>query len=323
VSGVVYIHSHGGPEVLQFSDRTLPPPKHGEVQLTHDHIGVNYVDLIFRAGIFPLRDFPAVLGMEGAGRVTEVVDKASRWNVGDRVAYWTDLGAYAEQRLIDGGQLVALPDDITTEAAAAVLSKGMLVWALINLIVEVKPGDIVVVGPAAGGVGTLLTRWLTVSGVRVIGIVGSEHKAAQVRKAGIEDVVVSAQPGSAADDITAIVGARSIDVLFDGVGGPGFSKLWPLVKPGGTAVLYGHAAGLPPVDPGDLAERNVRFVQPSTGQYVNTPDLVAAGSAAIFNALRDGIFGTVAPTVYPLAEARKAHADIGARRTTGSVLLTP
>lgn len=133
------------------------------------------------------------------------------------------------------------------------------------------------------------------SGVRVIGIVGSQDKAAQVREAGIENVVVSAQPGSAARDVSAIVGARSIDVLFDGVGGPGFATLWPLVKPGGTAVLYGHAAGLPPADPSDLAARNVRFVQPSSGQYVNTPDLVAAGSAAIFNALRDGIFGTLAP----------------------------
>lgn len=323
MSGVVQIHSHGGPEVLQFSDRILSPPKRGEVQLTHDHIGVNYIDIMFREGTFPLPGLPAVLGMEGAGRVTDVGDGASRWNVGDRVAYWTDLGAYAEQRLIDGGQLVALPDDITTEAAAAVLSKGMLVWALINLIVEVKPGDTVIVGPAAGGVGTLLTRWLTVSGARVIGIVGSENKAARVRKAGIEDVVVSPEPGSAADVITDMVGARNVDVLFDGVGGPGFAKLWPLVKPGGTAVLYGGAAGLPPVDPGELAARNVRYIQPSTGQYVNTPDLVTAGSAAIFSALRDGVFGTVVPTIYPLAEARKAHADIGARKTTGSVLLGP
>lgn len=323
MSGVVRIYRHGGPEVLQYGDETLPPPHPNQVLLTHDHIGVNFVDTMFRDGTFPLDDFPVVLGLEAAGTITAVGSGVQPWQVGDRVAYWTTMGAYAQQRLIDADQLVAVPDDISTKSAAAVLTKGLLAWALTHLVVDVKPGDTVIVGPAAGGVGTILTGWLNALGANVTATVGSEAKAAQVRGAGIETVLVSPTPGSAAHAIAGIVGDRAIDSLFDGVGGSGFSRLWPLVKPGGTAVLYGGAAGYPHVDVAELLSEGVRFVQPSTGQYVNTHALVAAGSAAVFAALRDGIFGAVAAATYPLADVRRAHADLEARKTTGSILLTP
>lgn len=323
MSGVVRIYRHGGPDVLQYGDETLPPPATGEVLLTHEHIGVNFVDTMFRDGTFALTDFPVVLGMEAAGRVAATGAGVEPWRVGDRVAYWTNIGAYAEQRLIDADQLVAVPDDITTEAATAVLTKGLLAWALIHLVVAIEPGDTVVVGPAAGGVGTLLSRWLNNLGANVIATVGSEDKRARVRDAGIENVLISRTPGAAAAAIAGIVGDGGVDVLFDGVGDAGFARLWPLVKRGGTAVLYGGAAGYPAIEADAMHTAGVRFVQPSTGEYVNTRELVDAGSAAVFDALRRGVLGTVAPTIYALSDANRAHADLGARRTAGSLLLTP
>jgi NADPH2:quinone reductase len=199
----------------------------------------------------------------------------------------------------------------------------MLAWVLIRRIAKVKPGDTVVVGPAAGGVGTILSRWLRALGADVIATVGSEAKAERVRAMGIEHVLVSPSPGAAADDIASIAGHRGVDTLFDGVGGAGFARLWPLVKPGGAAILFGGAAGYPPVDPTELASRGIRFAQPSTAQYVNTPELVERSATAVFDALRHGVFGTVTPTAYPLADAHVAHADLGARATSGSVLLIP
>ncbi|WP_111508733.1 quinone oxidoreductase family protein [Mycobacterium kyogaense] len=323
MSGVVRIHRHGGPEVLVYEDESLPPPGDGHVLLTHEHIGVNFVDTMFRDGTFPLTDFPAVLGLEAAGTISAVGPGVHQRRKGDRVAYWTTMGAYAQHRLIRADQLVAVPDDISTEAATAVLTKGMLVWALTRRVVDVRAGDTVVVGPAAGGVGSLLVRWLHWMGARVIATVGSEAKVAQVHAAGIETVLVSPAPGAAAEAIAYAAGERGIDTVFDGVGGTGFARLWPLVRPGGTAVLYGGAAGYPDVDPNELRSAGVRFVQPSTAQYVNTPDLVEAAASAVFDALRTGVFGPVATTTYPLSDAALAHADIGARTTTGSVLLAP
>jgi NADPH:quinone reductase len=319
----VRMHRHGAPDVLAYEDESVPPPQGGQVLLTQQHIGVNFVDTMFRDGTFPLTDFPVVLGMEAAGTVTALGPEVRQWNVGDRVAYWTTMGAYAHQRLIDADQLVAVPDDIATETATAVLTKGMLVWALTRRVVEVKAGDIVVVGPAAGGVGTLLVRWLTELGANVIATVGSESKVARVRAAGIDTVLVSRTPGAAAEAIAEIVGERGIDTLYDGVGGTGFARLWRLVKPGGSAVLYGGSAGYPRVDPAELDAHGVRFVQPSTGQYVDTPELVGTAASAVFDAVRTGVFGSVTATTYPLAHAARAHADLRARTTTGSLLLTP
>lgn len=323
MSGVVRIHRQGGPEVLEYGDETLPPPGTGEVVLVHDHVGVNFVDTMFRDGTFPLRDFPIVLGMAGAGRVSALGAGVDGWQVGDRVAYWTNLGAYAEQRLIAADQLVAVPDDVTTEAATAVLTKGLLAWALARLVVAVEPGDTVVVGPAAGGVGTILSRWLKAMGADVIATVGSEDKRALVRAGGIDTVLVSPTPGAAVDAIADLVGPRGVDVLFDGVGGTGFARSWPLVKQGGTAVLYGGAAGYPDVDVPSMEAAGVRFVQPSTGEYVNTPALVEEGSAAVFDALRHGVFGETTATIFPLSEVARAHVELGGRRTTGSILLAP
>ncbi|MCV7421774.1 zinc-binding dehydrogenase [Mycobacterium yunnanensis] len=323
MSGVVRIHRQGGPEVLEYGEETLPSPGAGDVLLVHDHIGVNFVDTMFRDGTFPLRDFPVVLGLEAAGSISSVGVGVDGWRVGDRVAYWTTLGAYAEQRLIAADQLVAIPDDVTTEAATAVLTKGLLSWALTRLVVTVEPGDTVVVGPAAGGVGTILSRWLKAMGANVIATVGSLDKRARVRDAGIDTVLVSPTPGDAADAIVDLVGPRGVDVLFDGVGGAGFARLWPLVTRGGTAVLFGGAAGYPDVDVESMTATGVRFVRPSTGEYVNTPALIEQGSAAVFDALRHGVFGDITATVHPLREVARAHVDLSSRRTTGSVLLTP
>lgn len=323
MTGVVRIYHHGAPSALTFEDEHVGEPGAHQVRLRQEAVGVNFVDTMFRDGTFPLSRFPAVLGMEAAGTVESVGSTATDWNVGDRAGYWTTIGAYAHTRLIDAANLVPIPDDITSEQAAAYLTKGLLAWVLTHQIHPVKPGQTVVVGPAAGALGSMTARWAKAKGAHVIGLVGSPAKADTLADAHLDHVLVSTEPGAAAGEIGDITGPRGVDALFDGVGGAGFGVLSRLVTQGGTAVLFGGAAGYPSGDVNALTSRGVTFVQPSTAQYVTTPEAARNGANAVFAALRQGIFGNSHPTVYDLSDAARAHADLGARRTTGALLLKP
>lgn len=322
VNSIVRLTRQGPPSVLENTTEQIGLPKPHEVLIRHEAIALNFVDVLFRNGSFPLRQLPAIIGVEAAGVIESVGSEVTGWAVGDRVGYYFSLGAYAKRRLIDPRQLVKLPDDITFDQAASLLAKGLTARMLVKQAYPVQAGDIVLVHAAAGGVGSLISRWAKSLGATVIGTVGSEAKKAIVEPYGL-DLVVALDKEDLAEKIHAFTDGRDVDAVFDGVGKATFGKSAALTKSGGTIVLYGSASGTPEIDNTLLNARQIKFLQPSLGQYLPDPATVNFATAELFDAFRSGMLGKVTPTIYPLSEVSQAHLDLEASRTTGSVIFRP
>jgi NADPH2:quinone reductase len=297
----------GGPEVLQF--RRLNSPR-GEVLIRQTAVGVNYIDVYIRKGLYRMIEPPAPIGMEAAGVVVE--SRSSRWHPGDRVAYaCTPPGAYATMRALPADQLVLLPDDVGDETAAAVMLKGMTAEYLLHRTHRVRPGDTVLVHAAAGGAGLLLCQWAKALGARVIGTVSTDAKAELARTNGCDQVIVSRDYRFAAQMKT------RADVIYDGLGQAAAQDNFAALAMRGHWVSYGQASG--PLQPLSLSEKSGTFSQPVLFHFTTTHLQEMAGN--VFRALREG---TIRPEVrhrYPLAGASDAHRDLEARRTSGQVVL--
>ena len=320
----IRIEKNGGPEVMALADIPTPAPAAHEVRVRHHAIGVNFIDTYHRTGLYKIA-LPSGLGQEAAGVIDAIGESVTRFKVGDRVAYSLGaLGAYAEAHVINENRVVRLPDAIAFDVAAASLLKGMTARYLLRKTFRVERGHVVVVHAAAGGVGQILVQWGKHLGAHVIATAGSEAKVEIARALGADDVLVQGRDDIAkrVREITSGVGA---DVVYDGVGKDTWDASLDALRPLGMMVSYGNASGaVPPISPLVLAQKGSLFLtRPTLGHYVATPESLDETARDLFDVLERGAVKIAPPHRYALADAAQAHRDLEARKTTGSLVLTP
>ncbi len=318
------IHEHGGPEKLVWEEVPLPSPKPGEALVRHTAVGLNYIDVYFRTGLYKLPSLPAVIGMEAAGVVEAVGEGVAEVSPGDRVAYAAGpTGAYAEARAIKADRLVRIPDAIDDRTAAAMMLQGLTAQYLIRRTHRVRPGETILVHAAAGGVGLILSQWAAALGCIVIGTVGTEAKAALAREHGVSHTVLPGEDLAAR--VKAITGGAMLPVVYDSVGRDTFAASLDCLAPLGTMVSFGNASGpVPPVDLALLSAKGSLFVtRPTLATYVAKREDLEAAAAELFAAVTDGSVRVRVNQSWPLREAAEAHRALEGRRTTGSSVLLP
>lgn len=318
----IRFHKPGGPEVLVWEEVSVGKPGPGEARIRHTAVGLNFVDIYNRSGLYPA-PLPSGLGSEGAGVVEEVGAGVSDLKPGDRVAYGSSpLGAYSEARLIPADRLLKLPDSIDDKTAAAMMLKGLTVQYLIRQTYRVKSGDTILLHAAAGGVGLILSQWAKHLGATVIGTVGSDEKAKLAKDHGCAHVIVYTREDFA-KRVEEITGGNKVPVVYDSVGKDTFLKSLDCLAPHGFAVLFGQSSGaVEPLNLGLLAQKGSLFVtRPTLNTYgAKRENLVAMGKE-LFDVVQSGAVKIEVRQTYPLKDAAKAHADLAARKTTGSTVL--
>ena len=317
MSTTIRFHQYGGPDVLQVEDDDVGAPGPGQVRLRHQAIGVNFIDTAFRQGIFPV-PLPAVPGVEGAGVVEAVGPGVVGIAAGDRVGYFLAPGSYASVRLINADALIKLPDDLSAEQVVTILTKGLTAWAGLNGFHQLKAGEIVLVQGASSSVGLLISRWARALGATVIGTAGSEEKRARL-VGSLDHALLSNDPNLSAH--IRKLAPNGVDVVYEFVGKATFAASVAAVRDGGTIVTIGAASGQPAIDQAALASRKIKVVGGPMAQHVNPA--IATATAAVFNAYREGVFGELEVTRYPLSQAVALHEDIAARRRSGTPILVP
>ncbi|WP_024510327.1 quinone oxidoreductase [Bradyrhizobium sp. ARR65] len=314
----------GGPDVLEWVSDQLPAPAEGQVQIRHEAIGVNYIDVYHRSGTYPL-PLPSGIGVEGAGTIEAVGSGVSGLSVGDRVAYaGGPPGAYATIRNAPAARVVKPPAAVSSKAAASLIFKGLTVEYLIRRCYQVKAGDVVLWHAAAGGIGLIACQWLKAMGATVIGTVGSEDKAKLVRANGCDHPIVYTNQNFV-EQVKEITKGEGVAVVYDSVGAQTFNGSLDCLRMTGTLVSFGTSSGpVPPFDLGVLGAKGSLFVtRPSIAHYTaKRPDL-EKGAAAVFEAIERGTIKAVGVTEYKLADAAQAHRDLEARKTSGSLILLP
>ncbi len=318
----IRIHRNGGPEVLTWEEVEVPPPGPGEIRLRHTSIGVNFIDTYHRTGLYPL-PLPAILGREAVGRVTEAGAGVSAPRVGDRVAVVLEPGGYAQERNVPAERCIPIPDEVPDEVAAAVTLKGLTAQFLLRRTYAVRPGDAVLIHAAAGGVGSLACQWARHIGARVIGTVGSDAKAQLARANGCEHAIVYTREDFVAR-VREITGGAGVRVVYDSVGKDTLERSLDCLAPLGMLVTFGQSSGAPPpLQVGVLATKGSLFLtRPTLGHYIARRDELLAAAAELFDLVRRGVLNVEIGGTYPLREAARAHQDLEARKTTGSLLLS-
>ena len=323
MTNAMMIAALGGPEALQPYETEVGEPGPGEALVRQSFIGVNYVDVYFRSGLYPSPNYPAAVGIEGAGVVAALGADSGDLKVGDRVAYvGYPLGAYAQTRLAPVSRLVRVPDGVSLRTACAAMARGLTAHLLLHKVAALQPGDWVLVHAAAGGVGQLVARWARRLGLRVVGTVGSPAKIERARAAGAEAVFLHRDAGWV-EDVRRVADGRGVRLAIDGIGGETLTRTLGAVRPFGVVASIGQPAGpIAPIAVEALGyPRSIGFARPSVLAYANDADLYREGSRDLFAALMDGLEVHVGAE-YPLREAARAHADLEAAQTTGSVLLS-
>lgn len=314
----------GGPEVLQFVDVDVPPPKEGEVRLLQRSIGLNYIDTYHRSGLYPVL-LPSGIGLEGAGVVDAVGPGVKGLKAGDRVAYGTGpLGAYAQVRNFPANRLVKLPKAISDETAAAMMLKGMTVRYLLRATYKVKRGETILLHAAAGGVGLILSQWAKALGVKVIGTVGSDAKVAIAKAHGCAHVINSSTEDVAAR-VREITGGEGVPVVYDGVGQATLMSSLDSLRPRGLLVSFGNASGpVKAFDLGLLAAKGSLFVtRPTLFSYTSTDADFRETAEDLVEIVKSGKVSIPVNQRYALADAADAHRDLESRKTTGTTVLLP
>ncbi len=323
MSKAIVVRSHGGPEVLQLEDVDPGKPAAGEVLLRHTAIGLNYIDVYFRTGLYPA-ELPLIPGAEAAGVVEALGEGVKGVQVGDRVSYTVTGGAYSQMRRIAADKLVTLPDGVSDEQAAAATLKGLTVEFLLRRTHAAKPGEVVLVHAAAGGVGQIFGQWARHIGVTTIGTVGSDDKVALAKACGY-DHVVNYRSTDFVAAVREITGGKMCDVVYDSVGNDTYMGSLDCLKPRGLLVVFGQSSGpIPPFNLGILAQKGSLFVtRPTLFGYIAKRDEHEAAAEALFSMIEKGVVKVPINQRYALADVAKAHADLEARRTTGATVLTP
>jgi NADPH2:quinone reductase len=325
MTNVIRIHNTGSPEAMQWEEVELVEPKSGEVRIRHEAVGLNFIDVYHRTGLYPLPELPAVLGLEGAGTVVSVGADVAEFQAGDRVAYaGVPPGAYAEERLIPAHRLIKLPEAISFQQGAAMMLQGMTARYLLHGCYPVKAGDTILVHAAAGGVGTIVCQWAKHLGATVIGTVGSGKKAELARAHGC-DYPIDYIKDDFNTHVQEITDNQGVNVVYDSVGEPTFFKSLDCLKPMGTMVSFGQAAApVPPIDIGLLAAKGSLFLtRPSLMTYTEKRKDLLAHAADLFKVIESGAVKVDIRQTYALKNAAQAHRDLEARKTSGSTILIP
>ncbi|MDE2007289.1 MAG: quinone oxidoreductase [Rhodospirillales bacterium] len=319
----IRIHATGGPEVMQWEDVPTPEPGSGEVVVKHAAVGLNYIDVYFRTGLYKAPSMPLTIGMEGAGTITALGAGVGEFKVGDRVAYAGAIGAYATERALPADKLVKLPDAISFETGAAMMLQGMTAQYLVRRTHTVKPGETIVVHAAAGGVGLILCQWAKHIGATVIGVVSSQAKAELARAHGAAHVVIGFE--NLVAEVKRITGGAGVPVVYDSIGKDTFGASLDCLAPLGLMASYGSASGpVPPVDIGILAAKGSLYLtRPTLATYTaKRADLLATAND-LFDVVAKGAVKIAVNQSFPLKDAAKAHIALESRATTGSTVLLP
>jgi NADPH2:quinone reductase len=321
---MVRVHETGGPEVLRFEEVEVGEPGPGQVRLRQSAVGLNFIDVYFRTGLYPAPGLPFTPGQEGSGVVEAVGDGVSEVKVGDRVAYAPVLGAYAEARLIPANRLVALPDGISDKQAAAMMLKGMTAEYLLRRTFPVKAGQTILFHAAAGGVGLIACQWAKHLGALVIGTVGSEAKAELARAHGCDFPIRYDR-----DDVVAwvreLTDGKGVSVVYDSVGKSTFEQSLDCLAPFGMLVTFGQSSGnIPPLNLGILSQKGSLYVtRPTLVTYNAAREDLLASAKALFDVVQSGAVKIEINQTFALRDAAEAHRALEGRRTTGSTLLLP
>ena len=321
----VEVAETGGPEVLRVVDKPTPSPATGEVLIKADAIGVNYIDTYFRSGTYP-RPLPFVVGTEVCGTVAALGDDVPAISVGDRVVTANAVGAYAEYCTAPADFVAYVPESVQSDVVASALLKGMTAHYLIKSVYQVQPRDFVLVHAGAGGVGLILTQWATTLGARVITTASTPDKAEASRQAGAVEVLdYPDDPVEFGGRVHDLTNGHGVAAVYDGVGASTFDASLASLAVRGTLALFGASSGpVPPVDPQRLnAAGSVYLTRPALPHFVRTPDEFAWRAGEVLEAIADGSIAITVGGHYPLAEAHRAHSDLQARLTTGSIVLVP
>jgi NADPH2:quinone reductase len=316
-------HRHGGPEVLQLEDVELRPPGPGEVRIRNDAVAVNYRDVLMRLGVHAVKSLPSGIGLESAGVIDAVGPEVSGVAVGVRVAYaGMPEGSYAEMRVVPAARVIPLPDAIDTRLAAAMMIRGMTARCLLLETYKVQPGDPILIHAAAGGLGLIMCQWAKHLGATVIGTVSSEEKAAIARAHGCDHAIVYTREDFA-ERVRAITGGEGVPVVYDSVGKATFEGSLRCLRRRGVMASLGEASGDPdPMPPRRLsALGSIYLTHPSVSNYIVTRAELLAAAGDLFAMVASGKIRIPISRTYPLADAPRAHADLDARRTTGSIVL--
>ncbi|PAQ08330.1 quinone oxidoreductase family protein [Mesorhizobium temperatum] len=312
----------GGIDQLRVLECAPQSPGPQEIRIRHEAIGVNFLDIYHRKGIYPLPSYPAVLGAEGAGIVEAVGSEVTLLVSGDRVAYaGAPVGAYSSTRLLPAKRAIKLPDGVGSHTAAASTLKGMTAYMLLNRTYPVKPGGIILIHAAAGGLGAILVRWAKHLGATVIGTVSSEEKATLARSHGADHIIVG-RDADLVQHVLDLTDGRGVDVGYDGIGGAMLAKTIQCIRPFGTAVSFGQAAGpIPPVSL-DQLRPNRTLAHPSIMAATGDQAFYTEAAAALIDAFHLKITAAIGEE-FALNDAARAHIELEAGRTTGSLLLIP
>lgn len=323
MSKSIRIHNHGGPDVMQLEDVDIGAPAAGQVKLRHRAIGLNFIDVYFRNGLYK-QPLPFTPGNEGAGDVIAVGEGVDDFKIGDRVAYCSAIGSYCEERLINTATLVKLPDAISYETGAAMMLKGLTAQYLLRQTYKVQPGDTILMHAAAGGVGLILCQWAKALGATVIGTVGSQSKVALAKEAGCDHVIDYSK-----EDFVARVGeitnGKKCAVVYDGVGKATFPGSLDCIRPLGMFASFGSASGpIQSFDIGLLAQKGSLFcTRPTLFTYAADRNSLNAMAKDLFDVVASGKVSIPINQTYALKDAVAAHNALEGRQTTGTTIIVP
>ncbi|MDO9712158.1 quinone oxidoreductase family protein [Paracraurococcus lichenis] len=318
----IRVHEHGGPEKLTWDELPKPNPKPGEVLIRQHAVGLNYIDVYFRTGLYKAPSMPVTIGMEGAGVVEAVGEAVTDFRPGDRVAYAGALGAYAEYRCAPAEKLVKIPDGIDFTQAAAMMLQGMTAQFLVKRTYPVKRGDTILVHAAAGGVGSILVQWAKHLGATVIGVVSTPEKADLVKGLGADHALLTSEAIPAR--VKEITGGAMLPVVYDSVGKDTFLTSLDCLRPFGLMISYGNASGPVTTDLGVLAAKGSLYVtRPTLNTYTAKREDLVATANDLFGVVKSGAVKIAVNQTFPLKDAAEAHRALESRRTTGSTVLIP
>jgi len=317
------IHEHGGAEKMRWEMVEVGDPGPGQVRVRSTAVGLNFVDIYQRNGLYPMQ-LPFTLGSEGAGVIEAVGPKVKDLKVGDRVAYSSPLGAYAEVLLRPADRLVKVPAGVEDQTAAAMMLKGLTAQYLIRRTYRVKKGDTIVMHAAAGGVGQILCQWAKHLGATVIGTVGSDEKVDLAKKAGCKHVIVLARE-KFSERVKEITKGKGVPVVYDGIGKDTFMDSLDCLQPMGLMASFGNASGaVTAFNPGILAQKGSLFLtRPTLVHYTASRDDLVKAARELFAVVKSGAVKIRVNQTYALRDAAQAQNDLEARKTTGSTVLIP
>jgi NADPH2:quinone reductase len=320
----IRVHEFGGPEAMKWEEVDVPDPGEGQVRIRHTAVGLNYIDVYHRTGLYPQNEMPFTLGMEGAGEVVAVGSGVTDLKVGDHVAYAGPIGSYCEERVVPAGRMVKVPDGVEDQTAAAMMLQGMTARYLLRETFKVGPETVLLFHAAAGGVGLIACQWASHLGATVIGTAGSPEKCKLAADHGAAHVI-NYKEEDFVERVKEITGGKGCDVVYDSVGKDTYPGSLDCLKPRGLWVSFGQSSGaLPDINIGVLAPKGSLFLtRPTLMTYTASREDLVMTANDLFDVVNKGVVKIYVNQTYPLKDAAQAHRDLEGRKTTGSTVLLP